>query len=1067
MDSPNNPSLTVMKSCLPRPFRVVGTKALSPWFPRLGLALGLAAVAGQAEIQVQAPPGPHHLVLGAGPHAEGVPVRLQVAPEVGWRFVRWEGDVPAGRETENPLTFIPNGDVTLTAVVEAATEDPWAGWARTRVLAWGQTTSGQLDVPAGLDHVRQIAAGGDFSLALHMDGTVTGWGPLVPLLDRIFQLGGKVRSVSTGLKRGFVLMEDGRAIEVTRILPPNLGLTTLPGGLNRVRAVFCGHFADATFFDLDPDLMVQPTLTPHLQNPRDLRVPIPTAATAVVAMGIGLWHAYAVNSSGVLVGWGSNSAGELSTPTDLPPVRGLIAGRDYTVALLQDGTVRAWGKPLTSWNLAALSDIVQIAPGGGGFMALRRDGVVLDAVGEPYPGRERVVQVAGGFRHNLALQIEALGVYQRQPAGVVVRRYSPLRLEASVWGATGVQWYKNGQPLPGRTNLVLEIARAEPDDSGLYQIAAWDDTTAVSETVAVCVLEAGPVTGHFRRVDARWLEDSGDLEVVAAPEPGWRLRQWSLDPARPVAVVPRAEALRGLSVIADFERVAPVQVTATVQGRGFVAGVGPQDPGKDLELTAAPEVGWRFVHWEGDVPAGRETENPLRLVPESDLSLTAHFEPDENPRRGWFEGRAFIWQREWQIQEIPSGPFAGLSSAELKALFLRTDGTVATSTARFSYTNVTDIPGLSNVVAVSLNPTLWTALLADGRTRGFTFEDRPLTNFLELTDAVELAAGTDCALALREDGTIAPWRKAPGWPTWSVEPPEPLENVAHVATGWGPLLAVRADGRAYQWGMLRAGGPTPPPANLSNVVEVSAMGYHTLARLADGSVRAWGGTNSGANLVLPTFRDAAAVAAGVDCSAIVTRQGTLLVWGNQEYSGGLPPVGLSNVVAAALGPFYGLALVGEEVGLSGRLWERQRLRPGQWLHLEPRFLAARRFAWYKDGRPLPGETQPFLRRGPVTAADAGVYHVVAFGRQRALSARLVVEVAPAEHPVALRASVDRAAGQIELVLDAPLTGPARVEASGDLVNWEPADTLAPGTASVRLPWSAEPAARYFRLRPAP
>lgn len=1045
-----------------RPFRVVSPVPILRPFQGLGLLLGAATALGRAEIQVQAPPGPHHLVLGTGTYADSVPVRLQVAPEVGWRFVRWEGDVPAGRETENPLTFTPGGNVTLSAVVEAASDDPWAGWARTRVLAWGSTTSGQLDVPAGLDHVRQIAAGGDFSLALHMDGTVSGWGPKVPLLDRIFQLGGRVRAVSAGYKRGFVLMEDGRAIEITRTA--NLGAPTLPGGLNRVRAIYSGYIADATFFDQDPSVMSLPTLTAHLQIPRDMSSPIPPSATAVVSMGIGMSHAYALNISGVLVGWGYNSAGELSTPADLPPVRGLAAGFKFTVALLQDGTVRAWGSVLTSWNLAALSNIVQIALGGGGFMALRRDGVVLDAAGEPYPDRERVVQVSGAFRHNLALQVEALGVYQRQPAGVVVRRYSPLRLEAGIWGATGVQWFKNGQPLAGQTNLVLEIARPELDDSGLYQIAAWDDTTAVSESVAVCVVALGP---HSPWLQVRWREDSGDLEVVATPEPGWRLRQWSLDPARPVAVVPRAQALNGLNILADFEQVAPIQVTATIQGRGFVAGVGLQDPGKELELTAAPEVGWRFVRWEGDVPAGHETENPLRLVPESNLNLAAQFEPAEDPRLGWFEGRAFVWQREWQIQEVPTGPFAGISSTDGKAIFLRTDGTVATSRARFAYTNATDIPGLSNVVAVSLNPSLWTALLADGRTLGFTFEDRPLTNFLELTDAVELAAGTSSALALREDGTVVPWRSAPGWPTWSIEPPEPLENIAHVAAGWGPLLAVRADGRAYQWGLLKAGGPTPPPANLSNVVEVSAMDNHTLARLANGSVRAWGGTNSGANLVLGSFKDAAAVVTGVDCSAIVTREGTLLVWGNQEFSGGQPPVGLSNVVAAALGPYYGLALVGEEVGLAGRVWERQRLRPGQWLHLEPRFLGARRFAWYKDGQPLPGETQPFLRRGPVTAADAGVYHVVAFGRQRALSARLEVEVASAEQPVALRANLDRGAGQIELIPDAPLTGPARVESSTDLVNWEPGETLAGGSASLRLPWSAESAARYFRLRPVP
>jgi hypothetical protein len=42
--------------------------------------------------------------------------------------------------------------------------------------AWGGNTSGQTTVPAGLTNVVSVAAGGNFSLALKGDGTVTAWG---------------------------------------------------------------------------------------------------------------------------------------------------------------------------------------------------------------------------------------------------------------------------------------------------------------------------------------------------------------------------------------------------------------------------------------------------------------------------------------------------------------------------------------------------------------------------------------------------------------------------------------------------------------------------------------------------------------------------------------------------------------------------------------------------------------------------------------------------------------------------------------------------------------------------
>ena len=45
-----------------------------------------------------------------------------------------------------------------------------------RSIAWGGDNHGQSDVPAGLNHVLAIAAGGFHSLALKKDGTVVSWG---------------------------------------------------------------------------------------------------------------------------------------------------------------------------------------------------------------------------------------------------------------------------------------------------------------------------------------------------------------------------------------------------------------------------------------------------------------------------------------------------------------------------------------------------------------------------------------------------------------------------------------------------------------------------------------------------------------------------------------------------------------------------------------------------------------------------------------------------------------------------------------------------------------------------
>ena len=44
------------------------------------------------------------------------------------------------------------------------------------IVAWGDDSSGQIDVPTGLTNVTAIAAGWSHSLALNGNGTVVAWG---------------------------------------------------------------------------------------------------------------------------------------------------------------------------------------------------------------------------------------------------------------------------------------------------------------------------------------------------------------------------------------------------------------------------------------------------------------------------------------------------------------------------------------------------------------------------------------------------------------------------------------------------------------------------------------------------------------------------------------------------------------------------------------------------------------------------------------------------------------------------------------------------------------------------
>lgn len=43
------------------------------------------------------------------------------------------------------------------------------------------------------------------------------------------------------------------------------------------------------------------------------------------------------------------------------------------------------------------------------------------------------------------------------------------------------------------------------------------------------------------------------------------------------------------------------------------------------EVTAKPYIGYEFNNWSGDIPPRRENENTIKIVPDLDKSLTAHF----------------------------------------------------------------------------------------------------------------------------------------------------------------------------------------------------------------------------------------------------------------------------------------------------------------------------------------------------------------------------------------------------------------------------------------------------------
>ncbi len=184
-----------------------------------------------------------------------------------------------------------------------------------------------------------------------------------------------------------------------------------------------------------------------------------------------------------------------------------------------------------------------------------------------------------------------------------------------------------------------------------------------------------------------------------------------------------------------------------------------------------------------------------------------------------------------------------------------------------------------------------------------------------LAQVVAVCAGADHFLALRKDGTVWAWgnndfgqlgggtgrsRSVP------VRVPH-LPRIVAISAGDSFSLALDASGNVWAWGSNRFGelaldapGRTssslPVRIPLPNVITaIEAGGRHSLALDASGAVWAWGAndcgqlgtgdamSHSGPVLVRIAGGNAAALAAGLNHSAVLSADGTLWVWGAGEY----------------------------------------------------------------------------------------------------------------------------------------------------------------------------------------
>jgi hypothetical protein len=250
-----------------------------------------------------------------------------------------------------------------------------------RVVAWGNNNNGQCDVPANLSGVVALAAGGYHSLALKTNGAVVGWGadfdgqasPPAHLAN--------VTAVAAGTWHSLALLSDGT---VRGWGDDSSGQTDIPPGLGDVIAIAAGgnHSlalrSDGTVAAWGENINSQGFYVGQSVVPSDLG--------RVTAIDAGDYHSLAVQFNGVFAGWGDDSQGQTDGPGGLAAVTAVAGGGGHTLVLKANGSASAWGNNLNGQcNIpTAVSNVVGIAAGSAHSLLLlggpASNPVILSAV---------------------------------------------------------------------------------------------------------------------------------------------------------------------------------------------------------------------------------------------------------------------------------------------------------------------------------------------------------------------------------------------------------------------------------------------------------------------------------------------------------------------------------------------------------------------------------------------------------------------------------------------------------------------------------------------------------------
>jgi alpha-tubulin suppressor-like RCC1 family protein len=745
------------------------------------------------------------------------PLRFQ------WRFS--DTNIPGATNSTLVLNPVRTNGFGLYSVVVSnrfgSVQSAHARLSPGLVFAWGDNSAGQTNVPSDLDGVAALSGGASLSLALRSDGTVVAWGNNsetetipYPWLTNVSAIAGRGHNY-------LVLLRDGRA----------KGLGPLDSNVvTKIGAIATGP--DYSLF-VDSNGVAFASGVPYY-------FPAPVeGATNLIAVAAGSYHGLGLRTDGSLLSWGNDFFGQVTLPTLEPGFVDIAAGDEFSLALRYDGTLFAWGNDYAGQTNVppGATNIIAISAGRAHAMALRQDGrlFVWGATNSGQgliPSEFTFVSAIGcGDAHNLALLGSGELRLTRQPRTQTVHAGRPavLSVSASAAGPVYYQWQLNGSDIQGASNSWLLLTNIQPESAGTYTVIVTGTNSSVMSAPASMTVVPTPLIVEQPTNQLTYLGDMVNFSVKAEGASPlyyqWQfegrkiagatnstlaflpvlLREagaYSVIVSNEFGTVVSSVAALDLSPVVSWgsDRSIPVEASNVVAISSFY--------NSSLSLTRDG----RIVSWGANAPP----------VP-SDLTNVIAISAGRNYGLALRANRTVA---AWGSPDTPGttnippglSNIVAVSAGNAHCLALRGDGTVIGW-------GLAGVPaGLTNIVEIAAGANRSLALRGNGSVTAWgAWSGVPVPQ--RLTDAVAIDA-LSMGVGLRRDGTPVAWAS-----TYTNIPPI-FTNTIQIAAGLNHGVVLRENGTVGSWGDNTL-DQTNLPWGLTNVVAISAGNTHSLALIAE------------------------------------------------------------------------------------------------------------------------------------------------------------------------------------------------------------------------------------------